>query len=244
MTKYSFSNNLFSQKKPSAYSDATEEDLFDALAVAVSVDPENTIPPNVDIATIMASWTRQAGFPIITVARNYADNPSAVTLSQKRYYNSEVEMPENTTWWVPYSIATPTNSGFQNTRAEGWMPQDIDSITITVDSLQPDDYLLFNKRAAGYYRVLYDERNYKLLSDAIVKNMSDFHATNRAQLLNDAYEYVTRDYISYGTVMDLLRILEQDDEYISWNAARYILGTVTNNFFGHQNYVLWEVSEF
>lgn len=74
--------------------------------------------------------------------------------------------------------------------------------------------------------------------------MSEFHVTNRAQLLNDAYEHVTKGYISYETVMYLLRIVEHEDEYITWNAARYILGTVTNSFFGHQSYALWEVSDF
>lgn len=192
----------------------------------------------------MKSWTRQAGFPIITAERNYAANPSEVTLSQKRYYNSDVTNPENTTWWVPYSIATPANPGFQNTRADAWIPQNVTSITITVDSLQSHDYLLINKRAAGYYRVLYDKQNYRLLSDAIITNISEFHLTNRAQLFNDVLEYVVRDYISYETVMDILRILEHEDEYISWNAARNILYTITNNFFGHQNYPLFVVSEF
>lgn len=80
MTRYNFSLIYFVVIR-SAYSDSTEEDLFDALEMEVFIDPESEIPPNTNVTAMMASWTRQCGFPIITIGRNYADNSGEVTLS-------------------------------------------------------------------------------------------------------------------------------------------------------------------
>lgn len=63
---------------------------------------------------------------------------------------------------MPYNLVTPSNPGFENTFADGWIPHNISNWEITVDSLGADDYLLINKRAAAYYRVIYDESNCSL----------------------------------------------------------------------------------
>lgn len=187
----------------------------------------------------MITWTRQAGIPFITVDRNYDDRTNQVTLRQARYYGSQPSNPANTTWWIPYNLATPSNPGFENTRAEGWIPQNSTSWEITVDSLGADDYLLINKRAAGYYRILYDERNYRLISDAILRNSSLFHSTNIAQLMDDAFEFYRTNRLALTSVLDLLRILEFDSNFVSWRPALYTIYYINLNIQGHQNYPIW-----
>lgn len=206
---------------------------------SVSLESETIIPPNVDVPTIMATWTRQAGFPLITVVRNYDDRTDQVTLRQERYYSFPPSDRENTTWWVPYNLVTPNNPGFENTLADGWIPQDSNSLEITVDSLGPNDFLLINKRAAGYYRVLYDERNYRLISDAMIRNASLFHSTNIAQLTGDTLEFYRTGVLSLTTVLDLLRVLEFQSDYVSWSPAFTTIYYITQNIKGHRNYPLW-----
>lgn len=223
----------------SAYSDAAEEELFEALDNSVRLDADSVVPPTIDIRSIMITWTRQAGIPLITVERNYDNRTDHVTLRQSRYYGSQPTNPANTTWWVPYNLATPSNPGFENTRAEGWIPQNSTSWEITVESLGANDYLLISKRAAGYYRIIYDERNYRLLSDAIIQNGSHFHSTNIAQLMDDSFEFYRTNRLALNAVLDLLRVLEFDSNFVSWRPALYTIYYINLNIQGHRNYQIW-----
>lgn len=212
--------------------------MFAAIALQVWADPEVILPPYGNVSDIMASWTRQAGYPLVTVQRNYVDRTDQVTLTQARHYNYPPQNPVNTTWWVPFNLATPSNPGFENTRVEGWIPN-VPSFEITVDSLGADDYLLINKQAAGYYRVLYDERNYRLISDAIIRNSSLFHSTNVAQLIDDAYEFYETGLLPLTTILDLLRVLEFRTDFISWKPAFNFITYINRNIQGHRNYAIW-----
>ncbi|KAI5698987.1 hypothetical protein M8J75_014843 [Diaphorina citri] len=65
-----------------------------------------TLPENMDVETIMNTWTLQTGFPVIRVARDY-DAGSAV-VKQKRFFLEPIE-PEPTDtslWWVPLTLTT------------------------------------------------------------------------------------------------------------------------------------------
>lgn len=223
----------------SAYSDAAEEELFQALDNSIRQEAETIIPPSADVSAIMGSWARQAGFPVVTVVRNYVNRTDQVTLRQTRYYSFPPSDPANSTWWVPYNFATPNDPGFDNTTAEGWIPQNCTSLEITVDSLDADDYLLMNKRAAGYYRTMYDERNYRLISDAIIRDSTLFHASDKAQLIDDAFEFHRTGQLSIIVLLDLLRILEFDSNFISWSPAFYTIHYIDQRFRGHRNYQIW-----
>ncbi|XP_037026046.1 aminopeptidase N-like [Bradysia coprophila] len=221
-----------------AHSDADEEDLFESLQKFVQLK-EGIIPTDTDVATIMSSWSRQPGFPLITVERNYVGATSQVTLRQKRYITYG-ESNSNLTWWVPYNFATAKNPGFENVKVEGWMPQNTSSFEIIIDSLDADDYLVMNKRASGYYRVIYDERNYRLISDAIIKNHSLFPSTNIAQLLIDAKNFIDHDLLPYPPLLDLLRVMEFDVSHVSWSAAFGAFSALNQNFRGHRSFSIWE----
>ncbi|KAG4077148.1 hypothetical protein HA402_016135 [Bradysia odoriphaga] len=234
-----FMRGVRSYLEDNSYSDAAEEELFEALDDSIRQEVETIIPPTVDVATIMASWTRQAGFPLVTVERNYDDSTDQVTLRQARYYSYPPTNTENTTWWIPYNFATPSNPGFENTRAEGWIPQGSSSVEITVDSLSADDYLLINKQAAGYYRTLYDERNYRLISDAILRNGTVFHSTDIAQLIDDAIEFYRTGLLDLTVPLDLIRVLEFETDFVSWSPAFYVIHYIDEHFRGHQNYPIW-----
>lgn len=213
--------------------------MFDSIALSVWNNPEIVIPPETNVPDIMGSWTRQAGFPLITVQRNYDGSTNQVTLTQDRYYFSQPENnPVNTTWWVPYNLVSPSNPGFESTIVEGWIPN-VPSFNITVNDLDADDYLLINKQAAGFYRVLYDETNYRLISDAILQNGSLFHSTQVSQLIDDAYEFYETGRASITSVLDLLRVLEFRSDFVSWSPAFNFIFFVNRNIQGHRNYPLW-----
>ncbi|KAG4073910.1 hypothetical protein HA402_014115 [Bradysia odoriphaga] len=221
------------------FSDVTEEDLFDALENAVRNDGV-FIPPTTNVTEIMSSWTRQAGFPFITVERSYSQATDQVTLTQYRYFNPPSPIdPIRTNYWVPYNYATSDNPGFNSSRATGWIPQQDTSITITVDSLDANDYFLLDTYAGGYYRILYDQQNYRLISDAMLRNPEHFHLTSKASLVENVREFFSTQELTMAPVLDVLRILENEVSYVAWYPVREFLLEIDQLFSGHQNYPLF-----
>lgn len=191
----------------------------------------------------MSSWSQQAGFPIVTVRRNYEGAPQTVTLSQERYFTTQPSTPDNTTWWIPINYATMQNPNFDNTTADEWFPQNYEfgDFSFNISSLTANDWLIINKQESGYYRVLYDEQNYRLLSDALVRNISVFHNLNRAQLIDDSYNFVRTERLSYNTFLDVARFLEFENEYATWYPAITAFTTLDRYFVGHDDYPRFRV---
>lgn len=206
---------------------------------------DSAIPTNIDIATAMGSWSQQAGFPFVTVRRNYNESTAQnVTLSQERYFTTQPNTPDNTTWWIPINFATARNPNFDNTTTDVWYPQnyELGDFAIEIASLTENDWLIINKQESGYYRVLYDEQNYKLLSDALYANIDLFHNLNRAQLIDDTYNFVRTGRLTYETFLDVARFLEFEHEYAAWYPAITAFTTLDRYFAGHDDYPIFRVS--
>lgn len=90
----------------------------------------------------MSTWTRQKGFPVVTVERNYPS--TAVTISQQRYVSNPSSTQGPALWWIPYNLATASSADFDATVATHWLSTNTQSITVA--GLSESDWLLVNKR--------------------------------------------------------------------------------------------------
>lgn len=122
-----------------AFSAAAEEDLFNALQEAIQED-NLQLPTN--FTNIMASWSRQKGFPVLTVQRNYPS--TVVTVSQQRYLSNPSTTQDPTLWWIPYNLATASSSDFDDTTATHWISDRTQNITVA--NISDNDWLIVNKR--------------------------------------------------------------------------------------------------
>lgn len=220
----------------SAYDDAAEEDLFEGLEQAILED--NILGPEFDIFAMLYSWTRQAGFPLITVERNYATG--AVTFTQQRYLTTPTTPPPTNLYWVPLTFSSARALNFSNTQAHTWMGTE--SISLPFNDLTENDWFMVNNQQAGYFRVQYDIANYRLLADALFNNISLFPDTNRAQMLDDIYNLARTDRQSYATALNISRFLEFDTSYITWYPAITMFNVIDTNFHGHPSYPRFRVS--
>lgn len=223
-----------------AFSIASEEDVFRAMEIAE--DEDNSVPDDIDVPTVMFSWTSQAGFPLIEVTRDYSSviGSRTVSLSQERYFSDQSNSPNNITFWIPINYATSSDPSSNDTRPDLWYPPTRD-FSFTIPSLTGSDWLLLNKQASGYFRVLYDDRNYELLADAMVRNISLFHRLNRAQIIDDAYNFVRIGRLNIGQFLNTIRFLENDNEYASWYPANTAFTEIDRAFSGHEDYPLFRV---
>lgn len=193
----------------------------------------------------MSSWSSQAGFPLLTVTRNY-DSGSAsqvVTLAQQRYMPDSNNATYNESWWIPINYVTESNPNFEDTQPIQWYPQhhEQDTFTIDISTLTEGDWLMINVQETGYFRILYDEQNYKLLSDAMLRDITQFHMLNRAQLIDDTYNLVQTGHLEYDTFFDVVRFLEYDNEYAVWYPAITAFTEIELRFTGSEQYQLFRV---
>ena len=87
--------------------------------------------------------------------------------------------------------------------------------TIYIDQLLPTDWLILNNQQSGYYRVNYDEENWKRITNELVSgNFNMIHRNNRAQLIDDAFTLARSGVIHYSIAFNLSRYLTQERDFI------------------------------
>ncbi|KAG5681338.1 hypothetical protein PVAND_010783 [Polypedilum vanderplanki] len=95
-----------------------------------------------------------------------------------------------------------------------WSEQDAVSKT-----LENHDWILFNVDRLGFYRVNYNENNWKNLISAIDENRNLFSDMTISQLIDDSLNLARDSLLSYHIVFDLLEIMTLETSYNVWNAA-------------------------
>ena len=81
LTTATFRQGLTNYLTDLAYKAATQDDLWRYLTQQAHKD--GTLDRDMDVKTIMDTWTLQMGFPLVTINRNYQDNTA--TVSQTRF---------------------------------------------------------------------------------------------------------------------------------------------------------------
>ncbi|KAJ1527772.1 hypothetical protein ONE63_007727 [Megalurothrips usitatus] len=170
------------------YTSTTIDDFAKALEDVAAQDGTNfPLKGKVTIKDLVSSWGNQAGYPVLTILRNWNDNTAKV--SQARYLAHE---PKSTAaldskWTIPYSI----NSlfGKENTFTSVLTPSEAEQEVKLPYQLEPGRaFLWLNNHQSGFYRVNYDVRNWLLMGygsnrmDAATRaaTIDDLFALNRA----------------------------------------------------------------
>ncbi|XP_046399039.1 aminopeptidase N-like [Ischnura elegans] len=201
------------------YKSGSDVQLFEGLDAQAKED--GALPQGVTVADIMMTWTKQVGFPVITIERNYDAGHAHVT--QERFVLGEASRG-NHRWWIPLTFTSRSAANFTNTVPSTWMPAC--EKTIVVSGMpKGDEWVIFNLQQAGFYRVNYDARNWKMIIDYL--NGEDFekvHPVNRAQLTDDALNLARSGELHYNTALDLISYLDKETDLIPWLAAYQGLG--------------------
>ena len=71
-----------------------------------SIIQDGTMSPDLDVKTVMDTWTLQMGFPLVTVTRDY--EAGSASCSQARFLvGNKRPDQENLSWWVPLTSTDP-----------------------------------------------------------------------------------------------------------------------------------------
>ncbi|XP_022827407.1 aminopeptidase N-like [Spodoptera litura] len=195
-----------------SYNNAEQDDLW--LELTAVSKKYGVLPNNVTVKDIMDTWTKQTGYPILTVTRDYEDK--SITVSQRRYLSLAARSTSLTSWWVPLSVVCePEARG--PPPALRWLAanQGLTKLHRFEHGAERDHWLLFNHNMIAPYRVNYDTRNWQLLSNALKSNeYTRVPLLGRVQLLSDAFALAWTNHLEYSTVLNLASYLQHETEYL------------------------------
>lgn len=209
-----FFKGLNKYLKARNHNSANEDQLFEQLDAQAKIDNVTALQGGLTMKEIMKSWTNQAGYPVITVKRDYLQGEA--TIKQERFMSEKINSTETATWWIPITRTTETLPNFENTKPVIWMKQGQKEITI--DGLPTGEkWIIFNLQQMGFFRVNYDTKNWILLAIFLnTGNYSDIHPLNRAQLISDSLNLARTGLLNYTTALTLTSYLKRETDFIPW----------------------------
>ncbi|XP_046650885.1 aminopeptidase N-like [Daphnia pulicaria] len=190
------------------YQSAVNDDLWKAMS---NQSIEALELPS-DITTIMNSWSLQTGYPIVTVRRNY-DFQSAIVTQERFYLLGDRNSSDFPLWWIPLTYTTNFNTTFQ-----AWMMGTEDGIELELPSTSTE-WVLFNVDQIGYYRVNYDETNWKLIIQQLLQDHRAVSTLSRSQLIDDSLNIARMGSLPYSVALQLSSYLRAERDFAPWFSA-------------------------
>lgn len=117
---------------------------------------------------------------------------------------------------VPFNYITSSSTTPSGVK---WLGSDTIDEIISIPSLTDGDWLLANVDQFGFYRVNYDDGNWRAIIAALGNDSQVFNRTTRAQLIDDSMSFARDGSLSYSIVFDLLKCLHNETSFVAWNAA-------------------------
>ena len=167
-----FQKGLYRYLKANEYGNARTQDLWSAL------EEESGMP----VTSIMDSWVKQTGYPVLQIEADRRPDGVMVSLSQERFVYDHLlgeEEPNPEVWQVPVSVSAPGA-----TSASTVMDNKEAVITVPVPNPSEDWYKV-NAGQTGFFRVNYTSEDWQRLAPAI--SGRELPATDRLGIQNDAY---------------------------------------------------------
>ncbi|XP_029162182.1 aminopeptidase N-like isoform X2 [Nylanderia fulva] len=91
-------------------------------------------------------------------------------------------------------------------------------------------WIIVNVQQIGYYRVNYDDENWRRISDYLYyDDFTTIHVLNRAQIIDDAFHLMIADQLEASIFWSITSYLDREIDYIAWypmfKALEYMFST-------------------
>ncbi|XP_044305748.1 thyrotropin-releasing hormone-degrading ectoenzyme [Varanus komodoensis] len=228
------------------YGNAARKDLWNTLSEALK-----KVGKFVNIQEVMDQWTLQMGYPVITIMGNETSD-NVVRISQEHFiYDLHVKTKDlglgnnSYLWQIPLTIAVG-NTSHISPEAIIWVSNKSEHHRIA--SFSEGNWLLGNINQTGYFRVNYDIRNWRLLIDQLMRNHKVISVSNRASLIDDAFNLARAGYLPQNIPLEVIKYLSKEKEFLPWHAASRALYPLdklldrTENYNIFNDYILRQVA--
>lgn len=200
-------------------------DRDDFLSVYQNVTQNQVFPTRNEINRFFDSWTYQRGYPILVCKR----------IGHRLHFSQHIQpvkadWKNTTAFHIPISIVIEPRAYLDEnkTHPQIWLTPKDEEVTYEVRGVSK--WVLVNNQRTGYYRVMYDEWNYKLLRFELVRG--DLHkipTVSRGHLLDDVMFMARKKKVRYDLALDMLEYLRRESEIAPWMSASRELSILDNN---------------
>ncbi|KAH8341862.1 hypothetical protein KR059_002704 [Drosophila kikkawai] len=172
--------------------------------------------PYVDLVKFFADYTEQVGYPMLMVN---ASSEHFINVEQKRFLLNPLDGSDKTLrYTVPITYATNLSPNFYNLTPSIYMDKLVDVVRLYFE--EPIDWILVNLRQSNYQRVLYDPTLMSGLQVALsASNHSGIPVENRAQIIDDLFNFARVGYLDYAEIFEFLEYLSLEVDYVPWYAV-------------------------
>lgn len=195
-----------------SYTNTDEKELWEYIQKA-----EHEDGGHMEVAKVMNTWTKQIGYPLITI------NTTNGEVYQKHFLLNDSS--ESSLWWhVPIRVMSNTSES-----SLVWLES---SGTATKDEFisKSGEWILANVNCSGYYRVNYNPENWERLLTQLETNPHRIPPLNRGQLVDDAFNLARAKVVEITLALNSTRFLRKELEYVPWDCAVKNLGYIVLMF--------------
>ncbi|XP_011152008.2 thyrotropin-releasing hormone-degrading ectoenzyme [Harpegnathos saltator] len=219
------------------YSTASVDDFWEAMA-----EGSVGLPGGITLSETLDPWISHRGYPIVRIVRNYDGGSAAIRQERFTYDHQSSSSDTQSTWYVPLDYINKT-SGDWSSPTKTWLHPEMEMVLHNVAA--QDSWVVFNVNKTGYYRVHYDEENWRLLAQALEENPEVLPPETRASLVDDVLGLAAVGLTKYATALDFIKYMQMGERhYAPWGVLmRHLLklnGLLyeTSGFSGFQEFTL------
>lgn len=194
------------------YKNTFTEDLWSALADA-SGKP---------IEKIMSTWTKQMGFPVLTVSAEQQGTSRVLNISQAKFNATGPLKDDTSLWMVPISVATSANPSAAAVK----VVLETQSTTVTVENVEPGQWVKLNPGTVGFYRTHYSSEMLKSLLPGIRDH--SLPARDRLGIITDLFALAKAGQASTVEVLEVMEAYENETNYTVWTEITSNLDTLAS----------------
>ncbi|XP_055489140.1 aminopeptidase Q-like isoform X1 [Leucoraja erinacea] len=205
MTKELLAKGLRSYLKTFSYSNTVTDDMWNHLQMAI--DSQDAIKLPASVKSILDTWAKQEGFPLITV------NTTSGIITQEDIVYKEMEIiVSNNSWFIPVYW---TKNGSKQPVI--WLEEKYKTIP-EVKCTTDEEWVLLNINISAFYRVNYDDSNWHRLSLQLNNDSSVIPVINRAQMISDAFHLAQVGHVDIETALEMTVYLAKEKEKLVWHS--------------------------
>lgn len=191
------------------YKNTCTEDLWKALE-------ETSGKP---VEKVMSAWTRQSGFPVVSVDAQDKDDTTVLTMSQVRFYLDGKKDTTGSRWVVPIDVVCSMDDTVRSALLDG------ETTTLVLPKLSDDGWVKINSGACGFYRTRYSQSLLKRLVPLV--SSTTLSPLDRINVVDDLLAMVKAGYSSTTQLLQLLKGYNSEEDYSVFMSLRNCLLTLT-----------------
>lgn len=205
------------------YANGATEDLWDSLEEASSKP----------VGQVMTTWTKQMGFPVLSVSAEYSGTKCILKVAQKKFTADGSPDPNNQRWFVPINIATSNNIKHKTLMSDPDM-------VIFLDNVPSDAWVKINPGQIGFYRTCYSPD----MITKLVPGIESLSPVDRLGIENDLFALSVAGVSRTIDFLNILKGYKNELNYTVWsdiNSNISSLGIIiqnTNYFKSFQDFVI------